>query len=318
MVKLKILQGSTSDRDPTRSITLRKRFIAEMNKRFRALKGDINKTIVDNDALGIADRQPPLTLAPAAPKAFAFTRDVTKVEGFMAWLREQEEQGILEVTAAPGSPTGTEPWTNPHIRSSYQKGMADARNKLISAGAPVASFSESIGGISAAFNTPFHAERVQLIYTRVFSELKGITAAMEQQIQRELSRGLAEGIGPREMARRLNNRVNKIGLSRAKTLARTEMIEALNEGALGEYTRAEGVIGEEVLVRWQTAQDERVRSSHRVRHGVVFKKQQAQTLIGEPNCRCALLPYIESVHGDLSTEDKKEATTITKQKRKAA
>lgn len=206
---------------------------------------------------------------------------------------------------------------NTYIRSSYQKGMESARSKLISAGAPLLPFDEQLGGLVAAFNRPFHANRVALIYTRAFNELKGITAAMDQQISRVLAQGLVEGIGVGEMARRINNRVDKVGISRARTLARTEIVRTFNEAAIAENTAASAVVGEPVLNEWVTALDERVRSSHRPRHGKVFTEEQALFLIGEPNCRCTLVPYIESVSGDLTTGDKKESTSVVKSKGKA-
>jgi len=44
--------------------------------------------------------------------------------------------------------------------------------------------------------------------------------------------------------------------------------------------------------------DERVRGSHVFRHGKVYTREEAELLIGDPNCRCALLPWIESIHGE--------------------
>ena len=39
--------------DPTRTTTLRRRYIAEINKRLRKLKGDIRSSIIDNDCFGL-------------------------------------------------------------------------------------------------------------------------------------------------------------------------------------------------------------------------------------------------------------------------
>jgi SPP1 gp7 family putative phage head morphogenesis protein len=293
-VNLAALAGTLADKDPTRTIMLRRQFSAAMTRRFRALKGDIRRTIIENDALGLA--RSPKVLAAAPPGAFIYTRTTDKVDAFMKWLRAQEETGILELTYVPGA-TGAAPWSNTYIRSAYQRGMVEARNKLRAGGADIAAFGSTGETLSAVFNRPFHADRVGLIYTRAYNELKGITEAMDQQISRELAKGLAEGTGPYEMARRINNRVDAIGINRARLLARTEVVQSLNTAALNEFEAAEAVIGEEVLVQWHTAQDERVRGAHRARHGRVYKKEHARALIGEPNCRCALLPYIESIQG---------------------
>jgi SPP1 gp7 family putative phage head morphogenesis protein len=296
--------------DPTRTLTLRNRFIADMDRRFKSLMRDITTTIVENDALGL--KEPEVrTLEAAPPKAFAYTRDAEKIPAFMAWLNEQEQQGILEITNTSYAPGG-EPWTNTYIRTSYQRGMESARSKLISAGTPLLPFDRQLNGLVQAFNRPFHANRVALIYTRAFSELKGITNAMDQQISRVLAEGLSQGWGVQEMARKINDRVQKIGISRARTLARTETVRAFNEAAIMEYKSAEGIIGEPIFDKWFTAADERVRSTHAVRHNKVFTHEQALSLIGEPNCRCTLVPFIESIHGAISAKDKQSAKTLAK------
>ena len=134
----------------------------------------------------------------------------------------------------------------------------------------------------------------------MFTELEGITASMDAQIADVLATGIVEGVGPEEMARRINNRVDKIGLTRSRMIARTEVVQTFNQAAAFEYQRASAVIGEEILIQWLTAEDERVRSSHRERNMVVYTQEEYSDLIGEPNCRCAGLPFIESIDGEVN------------------
>jgi len=194
----------------------------------------------------------------------------------------------------------SEPWTNTYIRSSYQKGIASTRGELRRSGIEIPSFGGIPGildPIRVAFNQPFHADRVGLIYTRTFNELKGVTDEMGKQISRLLAQGVAEGRNPRNIGRDLANRIDKIGITRGTLIARTEIIQSHNEAAINENAYAESLIGEEVLVQWWSALDSRVRPTHEQRHGRVYTRDVAQQLIGEPNCRCALIPYIESIHG---------------------
>lgn len=310
-----------NQKDPTSSIVLRNQFTKEMSRRFRELKKVIRTSIVDNDVFGLkVDANPfPLQvfqLQPLGFRQFQFRRDAEKVDGFMLWLREQESKGVLEVKIIPGSGRGdSKPWTNLHIQSAYQKGMQKSRSELKKLGVDLPTFTGEEGkrALDIAFSQPFHANRVGLIYTRVFNELKGVTETMNGQISRELALGIAEGRGPAEIARNINNRVDNIGITRAKLIARTEVIQTLNEAALNEFDAAESIIEEEIFVEWQTAEDERVRATHAERNGRIFKKEVAQVLIGEPNCRCALLPYIESVQGE---PEKKIIKTKSKVPRK--
>jgi len=271
--------------DPTRTITLRRQFIADATRRYRNLAQAIRVSVVDRDALGLGRQlQGPagLVAVPTLPLEFAFLRDAEKIPAFMAWLNEQERNSVLQIV--PG-PIGPEPWSNTHIRSSYQRGLGDSLIKLKQKGVDVPSpIIPGTGGVLGAFHQPFHQDRVQLAYTRTFTQLQGVTASMDGQISQILASGIMEGVGPEEMARRINDRVDKIGLTRSKLIARTEVVETYNQAAVAEFTRAEAAIGEEIFVEWFTAEDERVRSSHRARHGKIFTKEDGLRLIGEPNC----------------------------------
>jgi len=289
----------TTNADPTRTIGVRARWIADVTRRYRNLMAAIRVSIVDRDVLGLAGPQPLFGLAatPADPADFVFLRDPQKMDAFMGWLDTQEAASVLEII--PGPAAGPEPWSNQYVRSSYQRGLANGLARLKRKGVDVPqTVLPGRANIIGIFNQPFHQERVQLIYQRVFSELDGVTKAMDAQISEVLASGMIEGVGPEEMARRMVDRVDKIGLTRSKLVARTEVVETYNQAAVGEYSRASAIIGEEILVEWWTSQDERVRSSHRRRHGKVFTQEEFLQLIGEPNCRCSGLPYIESVDGE--------------------
>ena len=303
-----------AQKDPTRTITLRKKFIVDITRRYSELKRAIKKSVVDNDCFGLKDPVfgIPLILEDLTPieqQKFKYLRDDQKVQGFMDWLDEQEEKGVLEKTIRPSAlPVGEEPWSNVYIQSSYQKGMVKGRNELRVAGVNVPTYGPTGESLSAVFNQPFHANRVGLIYTRCFDQLKGVTRAMDGQISRVLARGLAEGRGVLDIARNINDRVDKIGVNRSRLIARTEIVQTHNEASLAEYEAAERLVEEPILVQWWSALDEVVRPTHGThggRHGKVFTRKEGQALLGEPNCRCSLLPYIESVHGPKGTARKR-------------
>lgn len=271
--------------DPTRTISLRTRFAEDAVRRLKKLRRELIASIVDNDAFGF--NQQPTTLREAGQSEWAYTWDQQKVEGFQRWLEEQEAAGILEVTQAPGA-VGPEPWSNTYIRSAYQKGLSQGNSYLKSSGIIQAGELDVI----QAFYQPFNVNRVGMLYTRSFDMLKGMTAAMNTDMSRVLAEGLAAGKGPSQIAQELAGRVDSIGIVRARRIARTEIVNAHNQGAMAEYEQAERLLGETVDVQWWTAEDERVRGkigqsiriSHKARHKKVFSKAEAATLIGEPNC----------------------------------
>ncbi len=299
--------------DPTRTLTLRSKWVAENNRRFAMLKAVIRKSVVDNDGFGLRERghfQAQASLPPAAPRAWAYRWSHEKVDAFMKWLKEMEEKSILEIVHRPGTlrPEG-EPWTNLYVRSTYQRGlsmaMARVRERSIQMGSLLGlgeadfppTFLPTGRAISAIMAQPFHADRLALAYTRVFDELKGVSAAMDQQISRELTRGIAQGLNPRDIGDKIADRVEKIGATRGRLIARTETIHVHAQAALNEYYSVEQNTGEVVLIQWSATMDSRTRDTHIERHNRVYTKEEAYALIGEPNCRCALLPYIPAIQG---------------------
>jgi very-short-patch-repair endonuclease len=281
--------------DPTRTTSLRNAWVREMNRRFRRLRGLINKAIVDQDCFGDMTEH----MAPAR-KAFAFPRTADKVSGFMDWLDKQVKEEILEVSninQVGRSIDGA--WTNKYINDSYKRGVIRSRYELRKAKFDVPSL-ESTGGIDASMSTPFHADRVGALYTRAFSKLKGITDAMDNQISEVLGQGLIDGDHPRLLARKLNSVISgkarqTLGITdtlgraisperRARMLARTEIIRAHHQAVVQEYEnwKVEGV---EVVAEWITAGYNVCPECDELAMGGPYKIEEVRNMIpAHPNC----------------------------------
>ena len=288
--------------DPTRTLTLRNRFVTDMNRRFKKLMRKITEAIVEQDVFGLKEIPHTLAVEPQ-PRMFAFERTADKVEGFMTWLQGWEDEYILSkgvrgarIVVRPGTIRGVEQaWTDVYIDTAYQQGIRRARQELRQAGADIPMFEGLIPGggdqVAVAFNQPIHADRVGLAYTRTFNELKGITNAMDQQISRVLAEGLAEGRNPREIARIINNRVDKIGITRARMLARTEVIRAHHVANIMEYERA-GIEGVRIKAEWSTA-GFNVCPICTALEGQIFTLEEILPMIPRhPNCRCVAIPVV--------------------------
>jgi SPP1 gp7 family putative phage head morphogenesis protein len=317
------LQRAVNAQDPTRTITLRNRFNADAVRRFNDLKQVITQSVRDRDVFGLG--QPEIisrNVEALGPDDLAGLSQAEKIQAFNEWLEQQEAAGVLQRVPGPGGTTRA--WSDQYITSSYQAGLRKSTRDLAAKGIEVpATTVGGTGGVGGVFLTPFHQERVQVLWTETFAALENVTAAMNGQIRRTIAQGMAEGIGPEEMARRIADRVDKVGVTRAKTIARTEVVKSYNTSQVFEYQRAEIVIGEEVFVQWQTAEDERVRDSHQERNGKIYTKEEYLTLIGEPNCRCTGLPYVMSVDGEAEVSSAaetraREAEQAAKEKAKAA
>ena len=290
--------------DPTRTTHLRNAFVRDLNKRFLALRGLIRKAVVEQDVFGLTNIS---THALPDREAFAFDRSGQKVDAFMNWLRQQVNRDMLEIRYIQQLGTSTEAaWTNMYIQDSYKRGVIRARYEMKVAGYEVPSL-EQTGGIQAAMQQPFHMDRVGLLYTRTFNDLRGITDAMDHQISRVLAEGMANGDGPALLARKMNAAISGKGIGdlgltdtlgrfipaqrRAQTLARTEMIRAHHSATIQEYKNW-AVEGVEVQAEWaSTGDDGRTCDECLDLDGSVYTLDEIERMIPlHPNCRCIALP----------------------------
>jgi SPP1 gp7 family putative phage head morphogenesis protein len=298
--------------DPTKTTSLRNVFAADMRRRFMELMKVIRIAVVDRDVFGLNSKITFFQLTPPGEGAFAFSKSSRKIEEFMKWLEEQVERGIVTVAEAQQVGESIEAaWTNLYIWDSYKRGVMRARQEMIKAGMTVPSI-ESAGGIEMVMaSSPFHMDRVGVLFTRVYSDLQGITKQMDAQISRVLAQGMIDGDGPALIARKLISIINgdgvdKLGIRdtlgrfipakyRAEMLARTEIIRAHHLATIQEY-RNWGVLGITVQGEWKTAGDDRVCDQCASMEGKVFTLDEIEPMIpAHPLCRCLALPYIEEL-----------------------
>jgi SPP1 gp7 family putative phage head morphogenesis protein len=277
-----------------------------MARKFNELIKVIKQSVDTNDVFGLNNINVH-QMSAAGQNAFAFPRSADKLNRFMTWLERQVQLGILEVGELQQVGISVESvWTNKYILDSYKRGVQRARYELIQAGYRVPSI-ESTGGIELAIATPFHIDRLGLLYTRTYSELKGITDIMDSLISRVLSQGIADGDNPRLLARKLVSVINGSGVgelgitdtlgrfipaaTRADMLARTEIIRAHHVATIQEY-RNWGVAGVNVLAEVVTAEDNRVCSRcETIAKGGPYTLDQVEKMIPvHPRCRCVALP----------------------------
>lgn len=319
-----------SAKDPTRTLTLRTKFVSDWKRRVKALRKAVLQSIVEQDCLNLVDKDNVQAMAvnapiePTQPGQFSYRWSHEKIDAFMGWLQEAETKGLLEIVERGTLRPGGEPWSNSYVHSSYQRGLANAFTQLrknsvelgeafgISPDMFPSTFRGTGSFISAVMQQPFHADRLGLMYTRVFDELKGVTADMDKAISQILTRGMAEGLNPREIGKLLAEGVPDLHIGspfrkaevRGALIARTEVIHTHARAGLNEYESIEASTGEVVLVQWLATKDGRTRPGHarlvdphRGYDGLVMTRQEAYARTGEPNCRCALTPWVPRTMG---------------------
>ena len=273
--------------DPTGTARIRARYERDMVRRFRHLRALINEAIIKQDVFGLASTVDAAFGEHLGKRAFAgFTRSESKVAEFDLWLKERVAEGILDVVEGEPLPLSAEKgWQNKYIDSAARKGARDAYTEIHGR-------RPSEGDIQAVMQSPVHVERAGLAYTRNLEALSGITTNMSKQLRGILAQGLIDGDGPRVLARKMSNTIDGVGIKRARTLARTEVIASHADATLTSY-EGEGIEGVQNEAEFSTAGDDRVCVRCAALEGTIYLIDEARGVIPvHPNCRCRWLPVI--------------------------
>lgn len=281
--------------DPSRTKTLRDKWVREFNARFNALKGKINRLVIEDDAFGWRDKNQ----LPTFNTRWRFLSDDRKLEEFKRWIRDQLAITVLARRSLVGADDAIDSWLHDYIEQAYNKGVARAfddvrrpTSVVLPTGTVAGAKQEFIG----SFGGRIGVGRVKLLASRALDDLVGVTDAMATKMGRILVDGMIEGKSPWDVAREINKEVS-IGANRAKTIARTETLRAHNEGALDAMEDL-GVDKIGVMVEWDTTEIGITKRGYpspcplcAPLDGMVLTLKEAHGMFPRhPNCMCVPIP----------------------------
>ena len=299
--------------DPTRTTTLCNRMIKEFHNLFDVLVKDIIELVVTDDAFGLSptNNVNKINVNEGLKRIFAFKTSSQKIEEFNRWLQSKINAGLLQSFKFRqlGRIT-SKSWMDKYITEAYKKGLLRSRTEMRKAGYNVPSM-ESTGGVDVLLQLDRNIQVLELLYTRAFSELQGITAQMEQQLSRILAQGFIDGSSPKVIAQKLVAAINGKGIGdlglfdslgrfipaqrRAEILAVTELVRAHHLATISEY-RSWGMRGVTVTAEWKTAGDDKVCSRCKSLEGNEFTLDEIEGMIPlHPRCRCMAMPVVKNV-----------------------
>lgn len=278
--------------DPSRTLDVRKAYQKELERRFKRIKGEVWKAIVVEDALGLLPTNPLKADGRTVTNvSWRFSPDPEKIRQFNAWIRRVAEDVILREDDA---------W-EAFIRQGYERGAGRAfddtnRARRWSPGEGDFYRGSRQEFLRSSFAQPVSVTRLQTLVGRNLNELEGLTEEMVRQTTRTLADGLVRGISPREIGAELAQRVD-VGLSRATTIARTEIIRAHADGQLISLELM-GVEEVGVMVEWSTSKLGETALGNpspcplcEPMEGTVLRIEEAKGMIPRhPNCMCAFVP----------------------------
>lgn len=192
------------------------------------------------------------------------------------------------------------------VRAAYTKGVQATIREMIAAGLDESQPARK----SMSSNTdndarPLYPEEAAVIfsaedyraidalYARNLAALKGITDEISKRIKLEIAEGLNAGESIPKLTQRIQN-VSGFARSRARTIARTETINATVTGARTRYKE----VGVKEVVFISAPEDGHVCEICRKYDGHQYRIDDLEHMPPiHPNCRCAIVPVIGSRKG---------------------
>ena len=272
--------NSIFSRDPTRTGSVRRVFLRELKRRFRNMRSDLRRMIVEGDALGLSVR------------SFLRGSVQERAENFLEGLEELEASHVFALARRRGL---SGEWFDEHVLRAYEVGVRRVRSRLRQL-----TPEQAIAAALFIPLSPVHSERVRALQGRTGEELRGILGATNQEVSRRVYESytttdeayLAEGTFDSRVAaaRRIDEAVRRIGVGRGILLAEATVIRAHADGALTEMELS-NVTQVNLIAEVRTAGGNVCPICLDIAAGNPYPIAEARNLIpAHPGCRCDLRP----------------------------
>lgn len=116
-------------------------------------------------------------------------------------------------------------------------------------------------------------------------------------LKSELTNGIIQGKSIYSVANDVDNRID-VGRSQTQRLVRTEYMHALNQGQIESY-RSKGYN----KLKWVATMDSKTSKECRKRNGKEYDIDDLPDIPAHPNCRCTLVPVIDTATLDKRSEE---------------
>lgn len=179
-------------------------------------------------------------------------------------------------------------WVLEYVIPAYEKGAAAAWRNL---GVQSTEYRLMRPSLQSLLTSEPYQRRIGLIRAREFELMKGLSSDVKRGLSEQLTAGLVQGIGPKEIARNIALQTG-IEERRATRIARTEINQALRTARMDETTDAAVRLGVKVRSLHISALSPTTRQSHAERHGRLFEVQEERDWFAgsgvSVNCKCSV------------------------------
>jgi len=273
--------------DPTKTSTVRQKYIAALNKRWRAVK-KLNRQALKTTPL-IQNNDPMLVIEGFDPE--------TITRNYMAWMERVEDAKVLEVVRdGNGAVIERTGWQDVFVRNAYLRGVVQSDLVLRRLGQQ--SIPLTVGNI---LSDPVHSDALNRLYNVNYDALQTVINATNDDmailLRQTLTQGYADQLTIRQLSKAIQEviegRINAVAMHRSRMIARTEIIAAHADATLNTFENR-GILTVRGNAEILTAGDNRVCSICSGLQGVIFSIARARGIIPiHPQCRCTWIPVIK-------------------------
>ncbi len=261
--------------DPSKTSLIRRKFVTDVNSRYRSVSSNLRIASTNIPILG---------------KTNNFTVIQERLDWVQTFLNEQ-----FNVTLLAGD------WYKKYIEDAYTKGIR--RGIRYTKGKELFWLdSSSAQGLEVSF-----IRQVSNLYTlktlkqKTLSDLTTITQAVSGRILSDLSIALIKGESEKQIYSLIQNTLQKIGVQRSRTVARSEVVRAQSYGLLDAFqgfgvtkvkvaAETHKTVTSNANVEYISSNDRKVCPLCQPFDGKIMTVQEAYGLIPvHPNCRCSFI-----------------------------
>lgn len=269
-----------SDADPT-----------GQDQRILSARADFRRRLKEAKQAYIdAFEQIPRQLTNAA--RYTYQLDPARLTTLLQDLGEQVDRLLLEGRSAERL------WfVQQYVMPAYARGTQTTWTNIVTQSVP---YAELRPGIETILYSQAYQNRVGLIAARVFEDMVGFTAETRSKLARELADGMALGLGPREVAKRMTGAL-EIQERRALMVARTEINNAFRQARMDESDSAAQTLGLRVMMMQFSARSPSTRPSHAARHAKLYTTTELREWWASGaeaiNCKCTCIEVLVDADG---------------------
>lgn len=179
-----------------------------------------------------------------------------------------------------------------YVKPSADKGVAQSRQNLAK---------QARLSLDDLRRSRSHGLRMALIETRIFEEMKNLSADVKAGMTRVLTDGMGRGLNPLDIARNLAQQTG-VHINRANVIARTEIPTALRRARMDEDQEIMDTYGINTKQMHFSALSPTTRETHAARHGKLFTidEQQEWWSVGANaiQCKCTTISLLVDSSGN--------------------